>query len=376
MSHRENIFRRRSFIGSVEPLDQRVLLTMGPVATVAPAAAAVQTIPTVATVSPIFTLAYEAAVARVDAEFIGQAQALDNLLIARIEQYEAVFAHGVTAGAARVQHVHTHGSRIRIARHAGLSPLFNAQFASQEAFFNAKAVRLSLAFQGQLATLADQFGQVSALFAIPASAFSSNVQAAATAFSSEVSSALSSVATSFQTGTAALTGSTAGGLGLGVAPSGQVFTSAFTQALNSVSANIQSVSAGLQQNFDSLQTQFATNVASLTSSFGATPFGLFSALPNYTFPTGAFPGSVAGGTSLTSGGSGTGVLTGTLGGSPAGPGTAGGNTGANSGARRIKEDRHGSVAWLPGMNEAARGRRPVRGRRGGAHQFPRARNLR
>ena len=188
MSHRTNRSERRSFVGSVEQLDQRLLLTMGPVAPVAPAPSTVQTIPAVTTVNPVFTLAYQADVARVDAEFIGQAQALDNLLVARIEHFDALFAQGVTSTVARVERVQTHGSKIRIIRHAGLSPLFNAQFASQEAFFNNKAARLSSEFQNQLSTLANIFGQTNAQFAIPSSAFSGNLQSAATAFSSEVSS--------------------------------------------------------------------------------------------------------------------------------------------------------------------------------------------
>ena len=108
MSHRKYRTKRRSSVGSVEQLDGRVLLTT---------AAAVQTIPVSAVVSPSVAQAYEAAVARVDSEFIGQAQALDNLVVARIAHYEAVLASGAEATGARVERV-TVGrhSRIRVIR--------------------------------------------------------------------------------------------------------------------------------------------------------------------------------------------------------------------------------------------------------------------
>jgi hypothetical protein len=357
MSHRRHRLKRLGFIGSVEQLDQRVLLTMGPVAPVTPAPTAVQTIPLAPAVSPVFTQAFQADMARLDAQFIGQAQALDNLLIARIDHYEAIFASGAATTDARIERALGHGSTVRFVRTASLSPLFNAEVARQEAFFNTKAARLSSGFQNQMSALASVFGQASAQFAAPATAFSGNVQAAATAFSNEVSSALTSVATSFANGSAALsslvrdpgtaaltqsqTGATlpsAGGtgsastgtIGAGVVPPfAQVFNSAFTQALNTVTANIQGISSGLQQNFGAFQTQFATNVSSLTSSFALSPFGTFSALPNYLMSTGAIAGSGGALASLTGGAFGTSGSAGTsIGTTAAGPGTAGGNTGA------------------------------------------------
>jgi len=353
MSHRKHRSNLRNFIGSVEQLDPRVLLTVGPIAPVAPAPSAIQTIPVAAAVSPVSTQAFQADMSRLDEQFISQAQALDDLLIARIEHYQGIFASAAASTDARMELVLKHGSRMRAVRTSALSPLFNAEVAHQEAFFNTKATRLSISFQAQTAALAGGFEQASAQFATPAAAFAGNVQAAGTAFSNEVSSALTSVATGFENGSAALNtlfrnpgtaslsqsqfgvrpssagsagSAPAGTIGAGVVPPfSQVFNSAFTQALGTVTANIQSVTAGLQQNFGSFQTQFTTNVSSLTNSFALSPFGTFAPLPAFEMSTGTFAGSGDTGTSVTGNGAGSSSAT-TPVGSTGGTGTAGGGT--------------------------------------------------
>ena len=290
---------------------------------------------------------------RLDEEFIAQAQALDNLLIARIEHYQGILTSAAASTDARMERVLEHGSRLRAVRTSGLSPLFNAEFAHQEAFFNTKAIHLSISFQSQTAALTAEFEQASTQFATPAAAFGDNVQAAGTAFSTEVSSALTSVATSFENGSAALnslfrnpgtaslsqrqiavTPSSAGSvgsaptgtIGVGVVPPfSQVFNSAFTQALGTVTANTQSVTAGLQQNFGSFQTQFTTNVSSLTSSFALSPFGAYSTLPAFQTSAGMFAGLGDTSSSFTGNGAGSSSAT-TPVGSTGGTGTAGGGT--------------------------------------------------
>jgi hypothetical protein len=308
MSHRTQRSPRRRFIGSVDQLDNRVLLTIGPVASVTAAASTAQSVPVVASVSPLLTLPFESDVARLDQQFIDQAQALDNLLIARIQSYEAIFASSSASTDARIEGTLDRRSIVRHVRPPISSVLLDAEIAHQEAFFNAQAARLASRFENQMANLATGFEQDSAQFATPASAFFGNIQSAATAFSSQLSSALTAATNSFENGSVALnslfrnpalalssqieTGATASnasspgvanaGTFVGVVPTfSQAFNAAFTQALGAVTANIQSVTTALQQNFGSFQTQFSANLSSLTTSFESSPFGEFGALPDF-----------------------------------------------------------------------------------------------
>ena len=159
MRHRKPQSSKRRFAARVEQLDERTLLTMGPVAPVAsvtPATAApstVQTIPFTPFVSPALTQGFQTQMARLDQEFIGQAQGLNNLLIARIDHYQAILAGAASSAGVRVERVVGRGSRVRIVRTATISPLINAEIAHQEAFFNTKAARLAIGFQNQVATL-------------------------------------------------------------------------------------------------------------------------------------------------------------------------------------------------------------------------------
>jgi hypothetical protein len=327
MIHRAHRSAKRRFIASVDQLDNRLLLTVGPVASVTPSATAAQSVPVAAAVSPFLTLAFESEVARLNEQFISQAQAIDNLLIARIQTYEAIFASSAASTDARIAQTLGRRSSARHVRMPPTSALLNAEVAHQEGFFNAKAARLASSFENQIATLASGFEQASAQFAAPASAFFGNIQSAATAFSSEVTSALTSVTNSFENGTVALnslfnnpalalssqieTGATASnasspgvanaGTFVGVVPPfSDVFNSAFTQALGTVTANIQAVTSALQQNFGSFQTQFSSNLLSLTTSFELSPFGQFGTLPDFVMSN-TFAASGGVGTALGSG---------------------------------------------------------------------------
>ena len=67
----------------------------------------------------------------------------------------------------------------------------------------------------------------------------------------------------------------------------QTFNSAFTQALGGLTANLQGITSALQQDFGPFQTQFTTNVSSLTTSFNLSPFGSFGVIPAFTTNTSA-----------------------------------------------------------------------------------------
>ena len=143
MSDRSNRPARRRFIGRVDQLDDRVLLTVGPVASVTPAVSAAQSISVAPAVSPLLTLAFESAVGRLNDQFITQAQALDNLLIARIQHYEALFASNAASSEARIERVLRRHSTLRPVRVGIASSVLTRKSRSQKAFFNAKAARLA-----------------------------------------------------------------------------------------------------------------------------------------------------------------------------------------------------------------------------------------
>ena len=213
-------------------LDQRVLLTTVPVVSVP---SSVQSISFTAPVSSTDSQAFQTDMARLNDEFIGQAQALDNLLIARIDHYQGLLLSGATSSSARVERALEPGARSRIVRTSAISPLFNAEFARQEAFFNTKAIRLTFGFEDQMSALSSEFEQANAQFAAPALQFDGNIQAASTSFSNEVSGALTSVATTFSNGSAALDAllrnPATASAGTGVLTGSLVFSSAFTQLL-------------------------------------------------------------------------------------------------------------------------------------------------
>ncbi len=277
MNNRTHSSNRRRLIGSVEALDQRVLLTTVPVAPVTPVPSNVQSISLPPAVSSTVIQAFQTDMARLNDEFIGQAQALVNLLIARIDHYQGLLVSGATSSSTRVERALEPGAKSRILRTPAISPLFNAEFAHQEAFFNTKAIRLTFGFENQMSALSSEFEQASTLFAAPALQFDGNIQAASTAFSNEISGALTSVATTFSNGSAALNAllrnPATATTGAGVLPGSEVFGSAFTQLLGAVTTDIEGVTSGLQQTFGSFQTQFGASVSSLMASFAASPLG-------------------------------------------------------------------------------------------------------
>jgi hypothetical protein len=276
MSHCQSRSRKRKFVGSVEILDDRLVLNAGaPVPATPPPAA-----------SP-FSVAqvrrFERALERIDHGFLAKSKHLESFVVHRTDYLKSVSAR--IAARAQVQVLNVSGasnmsSSVGLATHA---QSLNNQLDRVVASFSTQVTQLSNAFEQEFGVLANPLAESSLRLGVPATAIENNFQRAragftsavntlTTAVQSQTAAATSQVSTASKSSTPATTAATttSATTGIGVIAT-QTFSNASTQAVSGMDTAINSVNATLEQAFSAFQTQFGTNITTLVSALTNAP---------------------------------------------------------------------------------------------------------
>jgi hypothetical protein len=295
MSYGEYKSNRRKACGSVEFLDDRVLLNAGGGMPATPPPAA-------SPVSVAVVRRFERDVEKLDRAFMHQSKQLNSFVIRRSNQLEAMLASTASRAQVQVQRaLDTPGTTSPVSL-GTQNQAAQTQLGRAVAAFNIRLNQLNNGLEQQFGVVATPLAQVDARAGVPASALENNLNAARAAFTTSVKNAVSSVTAQVQTQASAVTSaastaatgtsatSTTGTTTASTSTTAngitatQTFSNAFTQAFSSLNTSINSVNATLAQELQTFQTQFANSLSSAVSAFSTTP--LATLLPTVTFVSG------------------------------------------------------------------------------------------
>jgi hypothetical protein len=291
--------KRHKTVASIEPLDERVVLSIFVPAPPTPAPAA-------GPFNAAMVRRFELRIDRINRAFLTQSRQLNAMVSQRAARLEAILAQATQMAQAQVQQ--------NAALMSGLTPqvimvnqtqAINNQLASLVATSSARLNQLNTTIERRFGLFVAPFMQSDFRFNIPANAFENNLRAARFAFSTSLTRSVGSIASQVQnqvnsltnvvntSSTSPITVGTTGTRTTGTSTGTvgtvqtQTFNDFFTQAFSSVNAAIQSVNSTLAQNFGSLTTAFNNNVTSLMSTLNSTsPFGIFRPFSTFTPGTG------------------------------------------------------------------------------------------
>lgn len=295
MRYNESKSKKRKFLGSLEVLDDRLLLNAGVPTPPTPA-------PAPSPVSAALLHRFERGVQRIDRQFLSKSSELNSFVMRRTAQIESMLASSATRAQVKVQQVITASNTFPRISLTTQNQAINTQLGKVVASFNNRVTQLNNSVEQQFGVFSNSLETADARFGIPANAFENNLRNARAALTSNLSTAVHSITAQVQNQTSTMTnafsnsGTTTSGSSstgttstTGTSTTGttgtvmtQNFNNAFTQAFSTIDSTINSVDSTLQQNFGTFETQFANNVSGLISTFSTSPFGTFEPTVNFT----------------------------------------------------------------------------------------------
>ena len=294
MSPRRSKSAKRAFLGTVEILDDRLVLNAAAPVPATPAAAP-------GPFSVAHVRSFERALERVDHGFMANSKHLKSFVINRTDYLRSVFARMADRAQVQVQQVLTGAnvsSPVGLLSHA---QALNNQLEQIVSSFNTRVTQLNNGFEQQFGVLAKPLAKLSLQLGVPANALENNFQLARAGLTSAVNSltstvqsqtsaatsqvtAASSSASSRASSTSSTTGAstTSATTGTGIITT-QQFSNSFTQAFTPINSAINSVDATLGQALTTFETQFGNAVTTALSTFSITPAANF---PTVSFVSG------------------------------------------------------------------------------------------
>jgi hypothetical protein len=290
--------KRYKFVGSVEMLDDRLVLSALAPVPATPAAAASPN-------AAAQVRKFEHDLERVDHGFMAKSKHLKAYVATKTDYLKSVFARLTARAQVPVQQVNvtsnTSSSVGPGTRDKGLDNQVDQLVAS----FNPLVIQLNNGFEEDFGSTTGQFAPSTFRPGVPANAIESNFQSARVGLRSSVSSVTPKVriVTTVATSRGSSASSSAGNVGNAVASvstppnasttstttgigtiTTQQFSNAFTQAAGTNNSTINGVDATLQQALASVQTQATNSIASATTTFSNAPAGTFQ--PTVRFVSG------------------------------------------------------------------------------------------
>ncbi len=191
MSRKEYKSSRRRTVGSVEALDDRVLLTGAVPAPVTPA-------PAPSPISMAMIDRFEHKLERIDREFLAHSKELKSSAVRKSEHLQAMLASLAKRPQVAAQVVIS-GS----ATTASVAPVTRAQAVNNQldqvvASFGSRLTQLDNAFEQQFGVLANPLEKADLRLGVPVNAFENNFQSACAGLTARVSSTVNAVAASVQ----------------------------------------------------------------------------------------------------------------------------------------------------------------------------------
>lgn len=290
MSRKECKSNRHKVIGSVETLDDRVLLSAAAPTPATPAPAA-------SPMNVAMVEQFDRKVERIDHDFVAQSKKLKAAVVRKTDRLEAKLASLAKRPQVQSQLVTNASASI-----TPVSPETRIQVVSNQldqtvASFSSALTLLNDSFDQQLGIVANPFEQAAENTSIPASALENHLQSSragltASATGSRPTIVLGSTSTASTTAssssttatTAATTATTTTAATTTGVTATQDFTDATTQAFAPSNSVTNSVDTALQGIFNSSQSQFQTSLSNAISGISTTPVGAFQ--PTVSFVSG------------------------------------------------------------------------------------------